>query len=174
MELFIRHQKSSDRELLESCLNDSEFITNIWGHKRITSNEFLSRYSYVNYVIGKRSNIDRPLGFFIIKPYNPEEKLTANSNYFFYGGIRPCLFNSGFGIYLCSAMLRFFFDMYPESTLFANVFITNNRSLRMLLSLGFKIFHEKYDSVSLRINRNEYLSSYINQWINGKISYIVL
>lgn len=174
MDLFIRHQKPSDKELFESCLSDSEFITNIWGHKRITIEEFFSRYSYDNYVIGEISNIENPFGFFIIRPYNPKEnKLTLSSNYFFYGGIRPRLFNSGCGIYLCSAMLDFFFDMYPVSTLFANVFKSNNRSLRMLLALGFKILHEKCDSISLNINLFEFQSSYVNQWLNKRISYRV-
>ncbi len=175
MDLFIRHQKASDIELLDSCLNDSEFITNIWGHKSITLDEFLDRYSYLNYVIGKSSNIDMPLGFFIIKPYIFEEdELNPHPNYFFYGGIRPCLFNSGCGIYLCSTMLHFFFDMYPTSNLYANVFVANKRSRRMLLALGFKILRDNYDSVSLRICRDEYLSSFLNQWINRKISYRVM
>lgn len=176
MDLFIRRQKKSDRELFENCLNDSEFITNIWGHKSITVDEFFNRYSYINYVMGKNSDIDKPIGFFIIKPYKiDEDELTPHhKKYFFYGGIRPCLFNSGCGIYLCSAMLHFFFDMYPESILYANVFVVNNRSLRMLLALGFDILHENCDSISLCISRNEYLSSYINQWANRKITYRVL
>ncbi|MDE6523217.1 MAG: GNAT family N-acetyltransferase [Muribaculaceae bacterium] len=175
MDLFIRRQQTSDIELLGSCLSDSEFISNIWGHKSITLDEFLDRYSYLNYVIGELSNIERPLGFFIIKPYNFEEdELNPHSNFFFYGGIRPCLFNSGCGIYLCSTMLHFFFDIYPASNLYANVFVANNRSRRMLLALGFKILRENCDSTSLRICRDEYLSSFLNQWINKKISYIVM
>lgn len=175
MDFFIRHQELSDLELLENCLNDTEFITNIWGHRKISSDDFLCKYSFDNYVIGKQSNIDLPLGFFIIKPHNIDsEELDRSSDYFFYGGIRPVLFNSGLGIFLCATALLFFFKMYPISNLYANVFMTNCRSKKMLLALGFKIFRENYDSVSLRITRNEFLSSYMFTRIGHKLSYKLL
>lgn len=169
MNYFIRHPNSIDKEIFECCLNNTEFKTNIWGHKSITVDEFLQNYSCDNYVIGKLSNTEVTLGFFIIKPYNKDTaRFNTDSNYFFYGGIRPILFNRGMGMYLCSAMLCFFFDMHPISNLYANVFITNSRSQRMLRAFGFKPIRKNCDSSTLCICRDEYISSPIYKWMVEK------
>lgn len=159
MHIFIRKQDKNDILFYETCLCNTEFLLNFWGHKRISVKEFLNSYSYENYMIGLSDKYPNPSGFCIFRNY------LDTSSYFFYGGIDPSLFNSGVGVYLCVAMLEHFFKKHNNARIFGNVFNSNSRSMKMLKALGFSEYEKRVDSIML-IND-------IDNFLNSKLSILL-
>lgn len=162
MHLYIREQNTSDISLFNECLSNQEFLSYIYGHKTITTKEFLERNSsYDSYVIGKYERINSPLGFCIFK--QGVKDYVRRKDYFISGGIHPSLFNTGIGIHLCVAMILFFFSIHADSYLYAEVFTKNKRSLKMLQAVGFSMIQTNWEYLTLRTDKNDFCASNLVQ-----------
>ena len=154
MRIRIRKLEEKDISIYQMCYANQEFKYCIFGHKDMDINNTFgkliesTRNNGENYIIlystsGNKCSFD-VMGFcnFLKSDHYPFE--CSDEIYAFNGGILPLLFNTGYGLYACASMMYLFFQRHPDSLLYASTFNHNNRSTRMLMSLGFNRFPQMW------------------------------
>ncbi len=92
-------------------------------------------------------------------------KVGEQSLFEFVGGIAPCYFNRGFGIYAYIAIIDSLFHVYQDFTFMVGVNKENNRSLKMHLAVGFRITREREEQFSLSLIREDFYNERVKYWL---------
>ncbi|MDR2385457.1 MAG: hypothetical protein LBD80_07360 [Tannerella sp.] len=159
MKFSIRNTLDKDISLYQICFDDTEFHYFLFGDNNKDIHKFVSiDDNYLKYIISRENNHRQEDIAFVHFCYNP-----ASQEYWFSGGIIPHLFNSGLGIYVAVAIISYFFKYNQNATVKAGTYKYNQRSLRMLQSLGFKILEYKNKEIILKLTFSYFNNEFVNK-----------
>lgn len=181
MIIRIRHLQEHDFEFYYRCYANEEFKRCIYGHKNLEIKNLFEKLIDDNngrcesYLVLKNNVFNSSyitIGFcsFLIRDTYPFEVI--QNTYTISGGLDPSIFNSGYGIYACVSMIKFFFEKHPKSLLYASTFDFNIRSTKMLTALGFKQFNQKwYGKNHFILDGNSFIN---NGFVERLLSHVVI
>lgn len=168
MNLQIRYTISSDINLYERCVENTEFKLNLFGD---------------NFDIDEYTSLKEPHKKFIVSKLEGQSAEDIGFCHFFYqgqdqyfisGGVLPKYFNSGIGLYACIAVISCMIANNPGIIVNTTVYKYNIRSMKMLFAIGFQLYNEMEEYNILKLKISQFDNKFVNQIFEKRLKYCLL
>ena len=162
MHFAFRRASKGDYYLFQQCFDNEEFVYNIGLVDPLKILSLKSPHVVLIVSLHKQKEY-KDIGFCV---FYCQEK----GSFLYLGGLLPDYFNTGYGLYSSVAVINFMFDKKDVKEINTVVYNHNERSLRMLLSIGFLEIRKEENFRVLKLINNKCPNKFV-RLINKKVDY---
>lgn len=166
--IFLTFKKTTieDEDIYKACFENDEFAKMLYYPNGVDIKTYIaeSAVDYKFVVLYQEEKIG-----FIHFYYN-----SLLNKYTYVGGLHPSKFNSGLGVYLSVAILDYMFAKIERKEIFSGVFSYNNRSYKMLLAIGFKVYKQTTEKHMMSLTLKDFNNSEFVNRIKQRVKYTVI